>query len=52
MSIFKRLVMVMAVASLLTVAIGCEKEGPAEKAGKQLDEAMEGAKDKLDEATN
>jgi hypothetical protein len=51
MSLFKRLLMIMAVVFLIAGVYGCEKEGPAEKAGKKLDQAMEDAKDKLDEAT-
>jgi uncharacterized protein YjbJ (UPF0337 family) len=43
--------MIMVVALLIAGIYGCEKEGPAEKAGKKLDQAMEDAKDKLDEAT-
>ena len=29
--------------------IGCEKEGPAEKAGKQFDQAVDSAKEKMEE---
>ena len=29
------------------MGVGCEREGPVEKAGKQVDQAVEGAKDKL-----
>ena len=29
------------------VGIGCEREGPVEKAGKKVDQAVETAKDKL-----
>jgi len=40
------------VALSLTVGIyGCKKEGPAERTGKELDRALEKAKDKVDEAT-
>ena len=31
--------------------MGCEKEGPAEKAGKKLDQAFDAAKDKVKEVT-
>ncbi len=47
--LFMRLLMVMVVASLSVGVFGCEKEGTGEKAGKALDNAMEDAKDKLDE---
>ncbi len=30
------------------VGVGCEREGPVEKAGKNVDQAVEAAKDKLD----
>ncbi len=30
---------------------GCKKEGTAEKAGKEVDQALESAKEKLEEAT-
>jgi hypothetical protein len=29
------------------VGVGCEREGPVEKAGKKVDQAVEGAKDTL-----
>ena len=29
------------------VGVGCEREGPVEKAGKKVDQAVEAAKDKL-----
>ena len=29
------------------IGVGCEHEGPVEKAGKQVDQTVEGAKDKL-----
>ncbi len=29
------------------VVVGCEREGPVEKAGKKVDETLEAAKDKL-----
>jgi len=31
--------------------VGCKKEGPAEKAGKKLDQALDSAKKKAEEAT-
>lgn len=39
---------------LIIAAMGlssCEREGPAEKAGRKVDNAAENAKDKFDEAT-
>jgi hypothetical protein len=32
------------------VGVGCEREGPVERAGKGIDQAVEAAKDKLDPA--
>lgn len=37
-------------ALLLTAAAGCQREGPAQKAGKQLDSAVAKAGDKIDGA--
>jgi hypothetical protein len=31
--------------------VGCEKEGPAEKAGKTVDQALDSVKEKAEEAT-
>ncbi len=45
--------MIRVVASALLVlggalaGVGCEREGPVEKAGKQVDKAVDAAKDKL-----
>lgn len=37
-------------ATLALCATGCEKEGPAEKAGEHIDEAMDDVKDAADSA--
>lgn len=37
------------IAAALMVGTGCKKEGPAEKAGKNLDKAVETSKDKVKE---
>lgn len=37
-------------AALALLAAGCEKEGPAERAGEQLDEAMDEVKEAADDA--
>jgi len=34
------------------VTVGCEKEGPAEKAGKKVDEAVDSAKKTFKEMTD
>lgn len=36
---------------LIFSAVACEKEGSAEKAGKQVDQALDDAKKKFEEAT-
>ena len=41
---------VLLVVVLVAAAVACEKEGPAEQAGKKIDEAVEEAGDKLGEA--
>ena len=41
------------VASMLTlILLGCQKEGPAEKAGKEIDKAMSSAGDQIQAAGN
>ena len=51
MSLIKRLMIIAIVWFLVAGVYGCKKEGTAERAGKKLDNAMEDAKDKLDDAT-
>jgi hypothetical protein len=47
----RALIVVLSVALLALGPLGCQKkEGPAEKAGKQIDQAVEKAEKKLDEA--
>ena len=45
------LVIGFAISCLLLSAVACEKEGTAEKAGKEIDRALDSAKKKLDETT-
>ncbi|MBI9112736.1 hypothetical protein [Maridesulfovibrio ferrireducens] len=49
MKIMKKLVFVLCLVAFLSVAYGCEKEGPAEKAGKKMDQALDNAGDSLKE---
>ncbi|MCF8034858.1 MAG: antitoxin [Desulfarculaceae bacterium] len=52
---YKGLVMTLALALTLGGAVlmmGCESEGPAEKAGKKVDQAVEKAGEKVEEATD
>ena len=45
-------VVILCISSFFAFAfMGCEKEGPAEKAGKQFDQAIESAKEKAEEVT-
>ena len=45
-------ILVLCISSFLAFAfIGCEKEGPAEKAGKQFDQAVDSAKENVEEVT-
>nr|WP_067298223.1 hypothetical protein [Marinobacterium profundum] len=47
---FKSLGTLLFTAVLLTALSGCEKEGPAEQAGKEMDKAMQEAGEKLEQA--
>ncbi len=40
-----------AIAFIAFGITGCKQEGTAEKAGKEVDQALESAKEKLEEAT-
>jgi len=40
--------MIMVAFSLTFGVYGCKKEGPAERAGEKIDEAIDKAKDKVD----
>ena len=45
----KHLMLGVLIVSGFLVISGCEKEGPAERAGKQLDEAVQDTGDKVEE---
>ena len=52
MKFVKQGVLVLCIIAFCAVGIiGCEKEGPAEKAGKKMDQAFDSAKKKVEEAT-
>ena len=51
MSLLNKLVMIFVVSALTVGIYGCKKEGPAERAGKQIDKAVEDAKKTVDDAT-
>ena len=42
----KRIITLFLIATLTLPLMGCKEEGPAEKAGKQIDQAYEDAKEK------
>ena len=50
MKVKKFLVIAFAISCLLISAVACEKEGTGEKAGKEIDKALDSAKQKLNEA--
>ena len=50
MELKKLFVVGLALSCLMISTVACEKEGTAEKAGKEIDRALDSAKEKLDEA--
>ncbi len=44
MNFWKRILAIVVAVIMLAACIGCSKEGPAEKAGKEMDKAVEKAK--------
>ena len=51
MKFIKLLLVGIVLSCLLIATVACEKEGTAEKAGKEIDRAFDSAKKKLDETT-
>ena len=51
MSILKRSILSLLSAGLMMGMVACEKEGPMEKAGKQVDEAIEKTEKAIKEKT-
>jgi hypothetical protein len=49
MSILKKIVLVFISCMIIVSLIACKKEGPAERAGKKVDETVEKAGDKIKE---
>lgn len=53
MKTIRKILIVLLVAAFLGVtAIGCENEGPAEKTGKKIDEAIDKATEKIDDTVS
>ena len=46
----KRILLVACLSGSLFGALGCEQEGPAERAGERVDESMEKAGEKMEQA--
>jgi len=46
----RNLLLIPALAALALFATGCEKQGPAERAGEQMDEALDEVKEGMEEA--
>ena len=45
MRISKMIIVTVMICTLMGAMVGCSEEGPAEKAGKKVDQAIEDAKD-------
>jgi outer membrane lipoprotein-sorting protein len=51
MKLHAKAVLCFSLLILAVATVACEKEGGAERAGKQVDKALDSAKDKIHEAT-
>lgn len=51
MSILKKSMLSLVAAGLILGMVACEKEGPMEKAGKKVDEAVEKTEEAIKEKT-
>ncbi|WP_319583242.1 Rv0909 family putative TA system antitoxin [uncultured Pseudodesulfovibrio sp.] len=50
MAIFRKFIIVAMLLSFVAVGYGCQNEGPAEKAGKRIDQSIEKAGDAIEDA--
>jgi hypothetical protein len=50
MSVLNRIVATAAIAVVMTGLAGCEREGPAERTGKKVDQSIERAGEKVERA--
>jgi len=50
MKVARRIVAVMVLGALFTGVVGCHKEGPAERAGKEIDKSADQAGHQLEKA--
>ena len=51
MLLLRKIVILVAAVVFVAGLFGCEKEGPAEKAGKKVDKVFEDVKDKVEDAS-
>ena len=51
MRIWKKMLVVCCLLAMMVPAFGCSEEGPMEKAGKEVDQAVEKATDTVKEST-
>jgi hypothetical protein len=49
--LLKKLLVVLLSSLLMAVAVGCEREGPAERTGERIDETTEEVGERAEEAT-
>lgn len=47
MKLWKKLIVIGCLLALMAPTFGCKEEGPMEKAGKQMDQAADDAKDSV-----
>jgi uncharacterized protein YjbJ (UPF0337 family) len=47
-----KIIALVPIATLLAISGGCEKEGPAEQAGENIDEAVETMQEKAEDTTD
>ncbi|MCG3111609.1 MAG: hypothetical protein LLH30_14775 [Candidatus Manganitrophus sp. SA1] len=52
MLFFKKMLLTLAMLSILGSLVACEREGPMERTGEKVDEAAEDTKDAVKDATN
>jgi hypothetical protein len=45
---WRKIIALAALTIFIFVAVGCEREGPAEKAGKKMDEFMKGVGEEVE----
>jgi len=51
MEALKRMMLALLATGFLLGAAGCDREGPAEQAGEEMDQTMERGADQMEEAT-